>query len=94
MFSFILTRDHTDQNHSPCASTSGLRLTMNRKPQVGDVLDRGDQELQIFHMLERLQHQARKAGGDVHVLNGNHETINVEGRFTYATAGSKSQFDR
>ncbi|GAQ90338.1 hypothetical protein KFL_006290030 [Klebsormidium nitens] len=62
--------------------------------QVGDVLDRGDQELQIFHMLERLQHQARKAGGDVHVLNGNHETINVEGRFTYATPGSKSQFDR
>jgi hypothetical protein len=58
------------------------------------VLDRGDQELQIFHFLERLQHQARKAGGDVHVLNGNHETINVEGRFTYVTPGARVQFDR
>ena len=31
--------------------------------QVGDVLDRGDQELQIFYFLERLQQEAEMAGG-------------------------------
>jgi hypothetical protein len=55
--------------------------------QVGDVLDRGDQELQILYYLERLQQEAEWAGGKLHVLNGNHETMNVMGYHRYATAG-------
>lgn len=38
--------------------------------------------------LDRLQREAEAAGGRVHVINGNHETLNVHGRFRYAsTAG-------
>lgn len=43
--------------------------------QVGDILDRGDQELPILYFLERLQHQAAAAGGALHVLNGNHGAL-------------------
>lgn len=52
---------------------------------MGDQLDRGDNELQILYFLERLQREAARAGGRLHVLNGNHETMNAAGRFNYAT---------
>lgn len=55
--------------------------------QVGDLLDRGDEELKILYWLERLQEEAAAAGGALHVLNGNHETMNVGGNFRYATLG-------
>ncbi len=55
--------------------------------QVGDVLDRGDQELRILYFLERLAREAAAAGGAVHALLGNHETMNVGGNFRYATQG-------
>lgn len=60
--------------------------------QVGDQLDRGDEELQILVFLKRLESEAREAGGALHVLNGNHETMNVAGRFTYATPPAMSDF--
>ena len=47
--------------------------------QVGDVLDRGDGEIACLFLLERLAREAELAGGAVHVLNGNHETMNVGG---------------
>ena len=52
------------------------------------MLDRGDAELPILYFLERLQEQAAAAGGALHVLNGNHETMNVAGNYRYATAGA------
>lgn len=48
---------------------------------MGDILDRGDAELPILYFLEALQHQAAAAGGALHVLNGNHETMNVAGNY-------------
>lgn len=62
--------------------------------QVGDVLDRGDQELQIFYLLERLQVEAKAAGGALYVLNGNHETMNVGNNHRYATPGSMTELKR
>lgn len=59
--------------------------------QVGDQLDRGDQELRILYFLERLQREAAAAGGALHVLNGNHETMNAGGNFRYATAGADDE---
>ena len=53
--------------------------------QVGDLLDRGHEERPILTWLERLNVQARAAGGAVHVLNGNHETMNVGGDFHSVT---------
>ncbi|KAK9072414.1 hypothetical protein SSX86_008848 [Deinandra increscens subsp. villosa] len=49
--------------------------------QVGDVLDRGGQELQILYFLEKLKRQALKSGGNVITMNGNHEIMNVDGDF-------------
>lgn len=62
--------------------------------QVGDQLDRGDNEIQILYFLERLQKEAAAAGGALHILNGNHETMNVGGRFRYATQPGRIDFLR
>ena len=59
---------------------------------MGDQLDRGDNEIQILYFLERLQREAEEAGGKLHILNGNHETMNVAGRFTYATLPALASF--
>ena len=56
--------------------------------QVGDVMDRGDSELAIFTKFLRLKKKALKEGGDVIVMNGNHEIMNVMGDFRYATNGA------
>ena len=65
-----------------------------RTLQVGDQLDRGDEEVEILYWLERLQREASKAGGALHILNGNHETMNAGGRFRYATRGGVEGFKR
>jgi hypothetical protein len=53
--------------------------------QTGDQLDRGDDEPEIIDLLERLSRDANAAGGALHVLNGNHEVMNVAGDFRYVT---------
>lgn len=59
---------------------------------MGDQLDRGNDEIEILYFLERLEREAAAAGGALHVLNGNHETMNVAGRFTYATQPAMAEF--
>lgn len=54
---------------------------------MGDILDRGDHELRTLLFLERLAGEARAAGGALHLLNGNHETMNAMGDLRYATPG-------
>jgi hypothetical protein len=56
--------------------------------QVGDVLDRGDDEIAILILLQKLHKQAEKQGGAVYILNGNHEVLNVSGDFRYVTQGA------
>ncbi|MEM9695986.1 MAG: metallophosphoesterase [Myxococcota bacterium] len=58
--------------------------------QLGDILDRGAGEREILDLLDRLKREARAEGGEVHVVNGNHELMNVAGQFTYV---SKAGFD-
>jgi hypothetical protein len=53
--------------------------------QTGDQLDRGGDELEILSLFEDLRVQAQAAGGDVHVLNGNHELMNVALDLRYVT---------
>lgn len=60
--------------------------------QTGDQLDRGDDELEILDLLDSLTAQARAAGGAVHVLNGNHELMNVEQDLRYVTLGGFLDF--
>jgi hypothetical protein len=60
--------------------------------QTGDQLDRGDDELEILDLLDDLTVQARAAGGAVHVLNGNHELMNVKQDLRYVTLGGFLDF--
>ncbi|XP_074290693.1 shewanella-like protein phosphatase 1 isoform X2 [Silene latifolia] len=55
--------------------------------QVGDILDRGQDEIAILSLLRCLDMQARPQGGAVFQVNGNHETINVERDFRYVDSG-------
>ncbi len=41
-----------------------------------------------------MQREAEKVGGAVHVLNGNHETMNVSGVYRYVTSGGAAEFKR
>ena len=46
---------------------------------TGDVFDRGPQVNEVYWLLLRLQQQAHAAGGAVHFLLGNHETMVLYG---------------
>lgn len=61
--------------------------------QLGDVLDRGDDESQILALLERLDGEAHRAGGAVVQLLGNHELMNAAHDFRYVTPGGMHDFD-
>lgn len=60
--------------------------------QTGDQLDRGDDERAILDWFHELAPQAKAAGGALIVLNGNHETMNVQGDFRYITQGALGDF--
>ncbi|KAJ1477384.1 Metallo-dependent phosphatase-like protein, partial [Baffinella frigidus] len=56
--------------------------------QLGDIMDRGDNEKSCVDWLFHLKRQAAAAGGAVHILIGNHEVMNVDMDFRYVTPGS------
>lgn len=55
--------------------------------QLGDVVDRGPDSLKIIRHLMKLEKQARRAGGKVHILIGNHEAMNVQNDLRYVHPG-------
>ena len=55
--------------------------------QLGDVPDRGPDTDRIIAHLQKLQTQARRRDGMVHVLIGNHEAMNMLGDLRYVDAG-------
>ena len=55
--------------------------------QTGDITDRGDDSRKIIDHLVKLKKQAKKKGGYVHLLIGNHETMNVVGDLRYVNPG-------
>jgi hypothetical protein len=60
--------------------------------QTGDVPDRGPDTLRIIDDLMRLQREARRAGGQVIALVGNHEAMNVTGDLRYVHPGEYAAF--
>ena len=60
--------------------------------QTGDVVDRGPSSLEIIRDLMRLQSEAKRAHGQVIVLVGNHEAMNVTGDLRYVSAGDYAAF--
>lgn len=60
--------------------------------QLGDVLDRGDDESKIIELFDRLDSDARGDGGAVLMLLGNHELMNAAHDFRYVTPGGAADF--
>jgi hypothetical protein len=60
--------------------------------QTGDVLDRGAQAPKALDLLMRLESEAKKAGGAVHALLGNHEVMNMLGDLRYLNKEEYEQF--
>lgn len=60
--------------------------------QLGDVTDRGPDSLKIIRSLQQLAGEAAAAGGQVVVLLGNHEAMNLVGDLRYVTAGEFAAF--
>ncbi|NUP05201.1 MAG: calcineurin [Polyangiaceae bacterium] len=61
--------------------------------QVGDQLDRGDDDRAILDLFDSLEEKAKAAGGTFLALNGNHEIMNAQLDFRYATEGGNSAFN-
>ena len=55
--------------------------------QLGDIPDRGPDTAKIIEHLQKLEKQATRAGGRVHVLIGNHDAMNIIGDLRYVHPG-------
>jgi hypothetical protein len=53
--------------------------------QTGDYTDRGAKVRQVLDLLMALEQSARRGGGEVITLLGNHEVLNIIGDFRYVT---------
>ncbi len=53
--------------------------------QTGDVLDRGQSDREVLAFLDQEESAAKRTGGHVYRLNGNHEIMNVEGDYRYVS---------
>ncbi|NUR44737.1 MAG: metallophosphatase [Sphingomonas sp.] len=60
--------------------------------QLGDITDRGPDSLKIVRSLQQLQKEARRKGGQVIVVLGNHEAMNLIGDNRYTTPGEYAAF--
>ncbi|NNL05051.1 MAG: protein-tyrosine-phosphatase [Xanthomonadales bacterium] len=60
--------------------------------QVGDLPDRGPDTLKIIDHITKLARQAKRQGGRVHSLIGNHEVMNVTGDLRYVHPGEYAAF--
>jgi len=59
---------------------------------VGDLTDRGPGSYEILDLFIKLEQQAEKAGGRVHVVLGNHEVMNLNEDLRYVPASEYSTF--
>ena len=62
--------------------------------QVGDQLDRGPDEVAVMYFLERVAEEAERSGGELVRILGNHETLNIAGRFRYVQREGCADFTR
>ena len=60
--------------------------------QTGDAIDRADGDRAVIDLLETLRASAKKAGGALIALSGNHEIMNVQLDFRYVTPGAFAAF--
>ena len=61
--------------------------------QTGDLLDRGPETRPVLELMMRLEGEAKKAGGRVYALLGNHEVMNVLGDLRYVSPEEYKRFE-
>jgi len=54
--------------------------------QTGDIADRGTEEIDVYKALFRLQDEAKANGGELIMLLGNHELMNLQGDYSSANS--------
>lgn len=59
---------------------------------LGDLLDRGPDSRQVMDLLMRLQAEAQRSGGQLHVLLGNHEAMNLLGDLRYGSTADYATY--
>jgi hypothetical protein len=59
---------------------------------VGDLVDRGPRSRDVMDLLMRIEGEAVEAGGYVHVLFGNHESMNMIGDLRYVSKAEYAAF--
>lgn len=74
------------QAHGVIDATLRWSYGRGRLLVLGDVFDRGPNHLEILWLLYQLEAEAEKAGGGVHLLLGNHETMVMMGDLRYLHA--------
>lgn len=60
--------------------------------QLGDVTDRGPDSRKIVDLIIKLERGAKRAGGMVHFVIGNHEAMNMVGDLRYVHGGEYEAF--
>ena len=60
--------------------------------QTGDLFDRGPDSRKTMDLLMKLEGEAKKAGGHVHCLAGNHEEMILRGDWRYVHPGEVQAF--
>ncbi|OFV93204.1 MAG: hypothetical protein A3G76_05945 [Acidobacteria bacterium RIFCSPLOWO2_12_FULL_65_11] len=60
--------------------------------QTGDVVDRGPDSRKVLDLLRRLESEAARTGGAVHLLLGNHEVMRMVGDMRYVHRGEYDAF--
>ena len=60
--------------------------------QIGDVLDKGDDEAELLALIRSLKAEAAASGGRFVTLLGNHEVLNAAGVARYATRRGRASF--
>ena len=53
---------------------------------TGDFFDRGDMVTEVLWLIYKLESEAMEAGGNVHFILGNHETMNLYGDLRYVNS--------
>src|SRR5215203_3099000 len=52
---------------------------------TGDIIDRGDESKKVMDLVRQLEGEARKAGGMLKLVLGNHEVMRMAGDWRYVT---------
>jgi hypothetical protein len=60
--------------------------------QLGDLIDRGPKPREVLDLMQSLDEQSAKAGGQVVALLGNHEMMNLMGDLRYVSVGNYASF--